>query len=183
MAGSRRAFPRTPPHPKRSTSLRGISRPGATIQIAQRRAAAGPQYATLQVLERGGAESGFRDGPLPPRAAAGSSPLGGLLGKPDRRGCCPTTRVLYFECSGGEHMAILDKKTIQRLATLYALSLWSRGAYGPVRLQKTLFFADKNNEAGLAAFHVQEVLFGAIQRRTCGIAQRSSRDGKNQIAV
>ena len=41
-------------------------------------------------------------------------------------------------------MAVLSKKTIQRLAVLHSLSLWQRGAYGPVRLHKTLFFADKD---------------------------------------
>ena len=40
-------------------------------------------------------------------------------------------------------MAVLSKKTIQRLAVLRALSLWQRGAYGPVRLHKMLYFADK----------------------------------------
>ena len=57
-------------------------------------------------------------------------------------------------------MAILNKKTIQRLATLYALSLWSRGAYGPVRLQKTLFFADKDNEAGWRLFTFKKYYLG-----------------------
>ncbi len=42
-------------------------------------------------------------------------------------------------------MAALTKRTIQKLAVLHALSLWRRGAYGPVRLQKTLFFADKDS--------------------------------------
>jgi len=41
-------------------------------------------------------------------------------------------------------MAVLQKESIQRLAVLRALSMWQRGAYGPVRLQKTLFFADKD---------------------------------------
>ncbi|HEV3004506.1 MAG TPA: hypothetical protein VGX78_08585 [Pirellulales bacterium] len=42
-------------------------------------------------------------------------------------------------------MGSLSKRTIQRLAVLHTLSLWRRGAYGPVRLHKTLFFADKNS--------------------------------------
>jgi hypothetical protein len=40
-------------------------------------------------------------------------------------------------------MASLSKQAIQRLATLCAVSLWRRGAYGPVRVHKTLFFADQ----------------------------------------
>ena len=42
-------------------------------------------------------------------------------------------------------MAKLTRETIQKLAVLRALSLWRRGAYGPLRLQKTLFYADKQN--------------------------------------
>lgn len=42
-------------------------------------------------------------------------------------------------------MATLSKDTVQRLAVLRALSMWQKGAYGPVRLQKVLFFADKGN--------------------------------------
>ena len=42
--------------------------------------------------------------------------------------------------------AILTRETVQRLAVLRALMQWSKGAYGPVRLQKTLFFADKEND-------------------------------------
>ena len=42
-------------------------------------------------------------------------------------------------------MAKLAKETIQRLAVLRALSMWRTGAFGPVRLQKTLFYADKRN--------------------------------------
>src|SRR5689334_9797852 len=42
-------------------------------------------------------------------------------------------------------MAELTRRTIQKLAVLHALSLWRRGTYGPVRLQKTLFFADKDS--------------------------------------
>ena len=41
-------------------------------------------------------------------------------------------------------MASLSKETIQKLAVLRTLSLWEKGAYGPVRLHKTLFFADKH---------------------------------------
>jgi uncharacterized protein YwgA len=43
-------------------------------------------------------------------------------------------------------MAVLSKATIQRLALLRALSMWRHGAYGPVRLHKTLFFADRDND-------------------------------------
>jgi hypothetical protein len=43
-------------------------------------------------------------------------------------------------------MAVLSKATVQRLAVLRALSMWRNGAYGPVRLHKTLFFADRDNE-------------------------------------
>lgn len=39
-------------------------------------------------------------------------------------------------------MAALARRTIQRLAILRAVSLWGKGgAYGPLRVQKTLFFA------------------------------------------
>jgi hypothetical protein len=57
-------------------------------------------------------------------------------------------------------MAILSKKTIQRLAALHALALWRRGAYGPVRLQKTLFFADKDNPAGWRLFTFKKYYLG-----------------------
>ncbi len=40
-------------------------------------------------------------------------------------------------------MSILTKQTIQRLAVLHAVSRWKQGAFGPVRVHKTLFFADK----------------------------------------
>lgn len=43
-------------------------------------------------------------------------------------------------------MAVLSKETIQRLAVLRALTMWRRGAYGPLRVHKTLFFADKNTD-------------------------------------
>ncbi|HEY1784347.1 MAG TPA: hypothetical protein VGG30_02320, partial [Pirellulales bacterium] len=49
-------------------------------------------------------------------------------------------------------MSTLSKQTIQRLAVLRALSLWKNGAYGPVRVHKTLFFADKN--AGDQEWHL-----------------------------
>lgn len=39
-------------------------------------------------------------------------------------------------------MAFLTKRTIQKLAVLHAVSHWRKGAYGSLRLQKTLFFAD-----------------------------------------
>jgi hypothetical protein len=42
-------------------------------------------------------------------------------------------------------MGCLSKRAIQRLAVLHTLALWRRGAYGPVRVHKTLFFADKNS--------------------------------------
>lgn len=43
-------------------------------------------------------------------------------------------------------MATLPKKTIQRLAVLRAVSMWKTGgAYGPLRVQKTLFFADRDS--------------------------------------
>lgn len=40
-------------------------------------------------------------------------------------------------------MAALSKQTIQRLAVLRAIDMWQKGAPSGVRLQKTLFFADK----------------------------------------
>ena len=57
---------------------------------------------------------------------------------------CPTIGWGHGASVGrGKVMGVLSKPTIQRLAVLHALSLWQRGAYGPVRLHKTLFFADK----------------------------------------
>jgi len=47
---------------------------------------------------------------------------------------------------GGSSMAVLRKQALQRLAVLHALSMWRRGAYGPVRVHKTLFFADKDGD-------------------------------------
>ena len=44
-------------------------------------------------------------------------------------------------------MAEFSKETVQRLAVLRALSLWRKGANGPVRIHKTLFFADKSGNA------------------------------------
>ena len=44
-------------------------------------------------------------------------------------------------------MAILSKEVIQRLAVLRALSMWQKGACGPVRVHKVLFFADKSSDA------------------------------------
>ena len=49
-------------------------------------------------------------------------------------------------------MARLSKQAIQRLAVLHALAMWRRGAYGPVRLHKTLFFADRDAKAGEPLF-------------------------------
>ena len=44
-------------------------------------------------------------------------------------------------------MATLSRATLQKLAVLRALSLWKKkGAYGPLRLQKILFYADKGND-------------------------------------
>ena len=43
-------------------------------------------------------------------------------------------------------MAVLSKSALQRLAVLHALSLWRRGAYGAIRVQKALFFADHESE-------------------------------------
>lgn len=41
-------------------------------------------------------------------------------------------------------MAVLSKATVQRLAVLRTLSMWRRGAFGPLRVHKTLFFADRD---------------------------------------
>jgi hypothetical protein len=49
-------------------------------------------------------------------------------------------------------MAQLPKKTIQKLAVLYALSLWKKGACGPVRVHKTLFFAENDLPRHLFTF-------------------------------
>jgi hypothetical protein len=49
-------------------------------------------------------------------------------------------------------VASLSKETIQRLAVLRAVSMWASGAYGPVRVHKTLFFADKT--AGDKEWHL-----------------------------
>ena len=43
-------------------------------------------------------------------------------------------------------MPVFSKETLQRLATLHAISNWGdSGAFGEMRVQKTLFFADKNS--------------------------------------
>jgi hypothetical protein len=42
-------------------------------------------------------------------------------------------------------MSFLTKRTIQKLAVLHAISRWRKGAYGMLRLQKTLFFADEGS--------------------------------------
>jgi hypothetical protein len=47
-------------------------------------------------------------------------------------------------------MAKLSKRTLQRLAVLRALLLWRRGAFGPLRVHKTLFFTEDNH--GLERF-------------------------------
>ncbi len=57
-------------------------------------------------------------------------------------------------------MAVLTKQTIQRLAVLRALSMWRRGAYGPMRLHKTLFFADKDAPAPWRLFTFKKWLLG-----------------------
>jgi hypothetical protein len=44
-------------------------------------------------------------------------------------------------------MAKLSKRTLQRLAVLRALHLWERGAFGPIRIHKVLFFAERDLEA------------------------------------
>lgn len=42
-------------------------------------------------------------------------------------------------------MALIHKTALRRLATLHAVSLWKNGAFGPLRIQKTLFFADQES--------------------------------------
>lgn len=42
-------------------------------------------------------------------------------------------------------MAKLSKRTLQRLAVLRALLLWRRGAYGALRVHKTLFFSEEKH--------------------------------------
>jgi hypothetical protein len=59
------------------------------------------------------------------------------------------TDLTFFD---GAAMASLSKKAVQRLAVLHTLGLWRRGAYGPVRVHKTLFFADRN--AGDKEWHL-----------------------------
>jgi hypothetical protein len=57
-------------------------------------------------------------------------------------------------------MVKLAKETIQRLAVLRALALWRNGAFGPVRLQKTLFYADKNNDPRKRIFTFKKYYLG-----------------------
>jgi hypothetical protein len=57
-------------------------------------------------------------------------------------------------------MAKLSRKTIQRLGVLRALSLWQNGADGKVRLQKTLFFADKRNDPDKRLFTFKKYFLG-----------------------
>jgi hypothetical protein len=44
-------------------------------------------------------------------------------------------------------MAKLSKQTLQRLAVLRALLFWRRGAFGPMRVHKTLFFAEDEHKS------------------------------------
>ncbi len=57
-------------------------------------------------------------------------------------------------------MAKLARATIQKLAVLRALGLWNQGVYGPVRLHKTLFFADKLNKPGCRLFTFKKYYLG-----------------------
>lgn len=41
-------------------------------------------------------------------------------------------------------MVKLPKEAVRKLAVLYALSQWNKGAYGPMCVHKTLFFAEKD---------------------------------------
>jgi len=55
----------------------------------------------------------------------------------------------------------LDKYALQKLATLQALSLWGpRGAYGEVRLQKVLFFAERDNDPSWRFFTFKKYFLG-----------------------
>ena len=65
-------------------------------------------------------------------------------------------------------MAVLSKVTIQRLAVLRALSMWQRGAYGPLRLHKALFFADKNTPAGWRLFTFKKWRLGQYSDEIAG---------------
>lgn len=47
----------------------------------------------------------------------------------------------------GAIMAKLSKQTLQRLAVLRTLFLWKRGAFGPLRVHKTLFFAEDKHQS------------------------------------
>ncbi len=61
-------------------------------------------------------------------------------------------------------MATLSRQTIQRLAVLHTLSKWQRGAYGPVRVQKTLFFADQANDPLSRFFTFRKYYLGQYSR-------------------
>ena len=65
-------------------------------------------------------------------------------------------------------MAVLAKETIQRLALLHALSLWKRGAYGPVRVHKTLFFADMNGDPDWRLFTFKKWRLGQYSDEIAG---------------
>lgn len=58
-------------------------------------------------------------------------------------------------------MATLSRATLQKLAVLRALSLWKKkGAYGSLRLQKILFYADKDNNPTRRLFTFKKWLLG-----------------------
>ena len=54
---------------------------------------------------------------------------------------------------------------------------------GPVRLQKTLFFADKENEAGWRLFTFKKYYLGQFSDELTESLERSSGDGENQVAL
>jgi hypothetical protein len=83
-------------------------------------------------------------------------------------------------------MAKLSKATIQKLAVLRALTLWKRGAYGPVRLQKTMFAVDKENALRLFTFkkyylgQYSEEISGALNSLRAAGRLQSSFDGPSE---
>jgi hypothetical protein len=62
-------------------------------------------------------------------------------------------------------MAKLGRETVQRLAVLRALTLWRRGPYGPVRLQKTMFRADQNHPEQKRLFTFKKYYLGQYSQQ------------------
>jgi len=84
--------------------------------------------------------------------------------------------------------ACLTRESIESLAVLRAISEWQTGAFGPLRIHKTLFFADKGNDLDWTLFtfkrwylgQYSDTIAAAMNRlRNCGRI-RSAYDGPSE---